>query len=183
VLVAQQEAAEVQQMAAQVLEHAAARLAPAPDPVAHRAIAVEHAHAIELADGAVRQQLPEPRDQGLEAVVVGGVPEGAAADASRERLGLGAAREQQGLLHQNGLALGEKAADVVQLALIGRRQDHGVVARRRDVLHRARRGAGGDRIHRGGAAASQQPRPALADIAEAHDQVLHRSITTRPTPV
>jgi len=86
-------------MAAQILQDAAAGFAPGAEPLTHRAIAVEHADAVELAHGARVEQLLEPHDRGLEAVIVRRVPDGAAARARGERLGLGAAREEERLFH------------------------------------------------------------------------------------
>src|SRR5438309_936802 len=103
-LVAQEIAAEVEEMAAEVLQDPAAGFAPGTEPFAHRAIAVEHAHAVELADGARVEQMLEPHDRGLEAVIVRGIPDGAAARAGGERLGLVAAREEERLFHQGRLA-------------------------------------------------------------------------------
>ena len=184
-LVAQEIAAEVEKMAAEVLQDPAPGFAPGTEPLAHRAIAVEHAHAVELADGARVEQLLEPHDRGLEAVIVRGIPDGAAARAGGERLGLVAAREEERLFHQDRLAFREEAADIVELGRIRGGHDHRVVRVGVDLVHRPHGGPGRHRIHRGGAARPQKSRAARADIAEADDEIAenaHRRLRPPPRP-
>src|SRR3989454_1935550 len=173
VVAPQQPAAEVEDVAAEILEHAGARLAPRTEPVPDGAVAVDEPRAVGLADGAAVEQRLQALDEGLEAVVVRRVPDRPAARLALERLEVTPPAEQHGLLDEHRLAAAKEPAHVVRLVAVGDGEDDRIVAVGRHRVDGPVVGPGRLRVHGCDAAGAQEGGPPAAEISEPDHEVPH----------
>ena len=142
--------------------------------VARGAVAVEDRDPVRLADHAVAQQLSQPREVRLEAVVVGGVHRDAALDGQAlERREVQRSGPDQRLLDEDVLAGPHEVLERVRLGAVGQAQHRGVVVRERDLLQRGVGRARRDRIDRRDDALAGEPHALLPLDAEADDDQPH----------
>ena len=146
---AEPEEHRVQQVRAEIRQHAGVAIAPRAADVARGAVAVEHAAPVGPAQPPGVEQRLHPHEARLEAVVVGGIADdGLALGHGRQRLQRALVGRHQRLLDEHVLAVAEQVAEELELGGVGCADQRRLERVERHLRERPEAGAGMDRIDR-----------------------------------
>ena len=177
VLGSEPEARRVQQVGAEIVQHARAFVAPSRLP--HelcRAVAVEQAAAVEPAQAARLHDLPQPHEVRLEAVIIGGVANHAlVARQALERRDLIVFRSPERLFDQHVLALADQLGEQRNLRLVGNAAERRVIVGRRHLREVTVICLRQGRVHRCHEVVAGHGTPLAPLDAEADDDYAHRN--------
>ena len=170
------EATGVEEMRAEIGQHAGALIAPGG--IAHqprRAVAVEHAAGIDRTELAAGDQVPHPHEMRLETVIVGGIANDAIAARQRlERRDFAFVLRPQRLLDQHVFAIADAVGEDIDLGLVGDAGQDGVIVRERNVHDRPVARLLVDRIDRRDKVGAGDPAALVTLNSEARDHDPHR---------